>query len=179
MARTPVKKTRTKKSSAKKALTKKAPAKRALFRKAALPVMRQSGALPVAAIAPAGMQQLLGGMINKKLYVAISKGHCTLELLQAHLPEHLAYMVLLEKQGLLFASGPLKGGAIGDGLTIYNTRTLAHARRLAEQDPFIRLGLRDVEIREWTLMEGAMSFTVNLSDRSISMPPAEIDPCIT
>lgn len=140
---------------------------------------RPSGALTVAAPVPVDMQRLLGGMINKKLYVAVSKGRCTLELLQAHLPEHLAYMVLLEKQGLLFASGPLKGGAVGDGLTVYNTRTLAHARRLAEQDPFVRLGLRDFELREWTLMEGAMSFTLNLSDRSLSMPPAEIDPCIS
>ena len=160
--------------STRKVLRKKAPAK-----KAALPATRQTSAPPVAAAAPADLQQLLGGMINKKLYVAISKGRCTLELLQAHLPEHLAYMVLLEKQGLLFASGPLKGGAVGDGLTVYNTRTLAHARRLAEQDPFVRLGLRDFELREWTLMEGAMSFTVNLSDRSLSMPPAETDPCIS
>lgn len=159
--------------------TRKAPRKKASAKNRTLPVVRPSGALPVAAAAPAGLHQLLGGMINKKLYVATSKGRCTLELLQAHLPEHLAYMVLLEKQGLLFASGPLKGGAVGDGLTIYNTRTLAHARRLAEQDPFVRLGLRDFELREWTLMEGAMSFTVNLSDRSLSMPPAEIDPCIS
>jgi uncharacterized protein YciI len=160
---------------------RKVPRKKASAKKATLPVLHPSRALTVAAPAPApaDMQQLLGAMINKKLYVAISKGHCTLELLQAHLPEHLAYMVLLEKQGLLFASGPLKGGAVGDGLTIYNTRTLAHARRLAEQDPFVRLGLRDFELREWTLMEGAMSFTVNLSNRSLSMPPAEIDPCIS
>jgi uncharacterized protein YciI len=166
-------------TSAKKTGAKKAVAKKSAVKKPALSAPHQSRALTVTAPPPADMQQLLGGMINKKLYVAISKGHCTLELLQAHLPEHLAYMVLLEKQGLLFASGPLKGGAVGDGLTIYNTRTLAHARRLAEQDPFVRLGLRDFELREWTLMEGAMSFTVNLSDRSLSMPPAEIDPCIS
>lgn len=174
MARTPAKKTRAKKASARKSVAKKTVA-----RKAALPVLHRSNALAVATPAPSNMQQLLGGMINKKLYVSVSKGHCTLELLQAHLPEHLAYMVLLEKQGLLFASGPLKDGAVGDGLTIFNTRTLAHARRLAEQDPFVRLGLRDFEIREWTLMEGAMSFTINLSDRSLSMPPAEKDPCIS
>jgi uncharacterized protein YciI len=174
MARTPAKKTR-----AKNAVARKTAVKKASVRKTTLPVLHQSRALTVTTAAPANMQQLLGRMINKKLYVAISKGHCALELLQAHLPEHLAYMVLLEKQGLLFASGPLKGGAVGDGLTIYNTRTLAHARRLAEQDPFVRLGLREFELREWTLMEGAMSFTVNLSDRSVSMPPAEIDPCIS
>jgi uncharacterized protein YciI len=174
MARTPAKKTRTKKVAAKQSVAKKTAAK-----KATLPALHQSRALTVATPVPVNMQQLLGGMINKKLYVSVSKGHCTLELLQSHLSEHLAYMVLLEKQGLLFASGPLKDGAVGDGLTIFNTRTLAHARRLAEQDPFVRLGLRDFEIREWTLMEGAMSFTISLSDRSLSMPPAEKDSCIT
>jgi uncharacterized protein YciI len=174
MARTPAKNTRVQKPAGRKSAVKKTAA-----RNGTLPAVRPSGALPVAAAAPVDMHRLLAGMINKKLYVAISKGNCTLELLQAHLPEHLAYMVLLEKQGLLFASGPLKGGAVGDGLTIYNTRTLAHARRLAKQDPFVRLGLRDFEMREWTLMEGAMSFTINLSDRTLSIPAAEIDPCIS
>lgn len=172
MARTPAKKTKT-------ASRKKTATKRTVASKATLPALHNPNRLPTTMVNPGRAHQLLGGMLNKTLYVAISTGYCTIEQLQPYLTEHLEYMVLLEKKGLLFASGPLKGGVVGDGLTIYNTRTMAHARRLADQDPFVRNGLREYEMREWTLMEGAMTLTVNLSDRSVSMPPAEIDPSIT
>ena len=46
-------------------------------------------------------------MLRKKLYVILSKGEATAEQIGAVLPQHLEYMIGLEKTGMLFASGPL------------------------------------------------------------------------
>ena len=88
------------------------------------------------------------------------------------LPEHLEYMISLEKRGLLFASGPLsdgKGPPTGAGLTILRVTDIDEARALAEADPFVLNGLRTYELKEWTIMEGTLGLRVNLSDQSIEV----------
>ena len=68
-------------------------------------------------------------------------------------------MIGLEKQGILFASGPLAeadGKTRGDGLTILRAASAEEARAIAEADPFVVNGLRSFELREWTVMEGSL-----------------------
>jgi uncharacterized protein YciI len=81
-------------------------------------------------------------------------------------------MIGLEKQGVLFASGPFAdadGKSRGHGMTILRTATIEEARRIAEADPFVRNGLRNLEVREWTLMEGSFGVTVSFSDQSVQV----------
>lgn len=116
--------------------------------------------------------ELTGGMLRKRLFVVVSKGSGRPELISALLPEHLQYVVGLEKAGILFASGPLgagDGAALGDGLTVLNVDTLEHARTLASIDPFVRAGARSFTVREWTLMEGRMQVTLSFSDKSLAL----------
>ena len=116
------------------------------------------------------IQQLTKGMLRKKLYVVLSKGGATPEQIGKHLPEHLEYMIGLEKAGVLFASGPLadaEGKMRGDGLTIVRAADAAEARKLAERDPFVVNGLRTFEVKEWTVMEGSVGIRINLSDQSL------------
>jgi uncharacterized protein YciI len=118
------------------------------------------------------IRALTQGMLRKKLYVVLSRGGATPEEIAARLPEHLEYMIGLEKQGVLFASGPLAeaGGATrGDGLTILRAPSAEAARRIAEADPFVAQGLRSFELREWTVMEGSLGIRVNFSDRSLEL----------
>ena len=71
-------------------------------------------------------------MLRKKLYVILSKGAATAEQIGAVLPQHLEYMIGLEKTGVLFASGPLTapaGAPAGDGLTILRAASEEEARR--------------------------------------------------
>jgi uncharacterized protein YciI len=78
-------------------------------------------------------------------------------------------MIGLEKEGMLFASGPLGAGddaVPGDGLTILNVDTIDQARALAGNDPFVRAGARSFTVREWTLMEGRMQVTLSFSSKS-------------
>ena len=114
--------------------------------------------------------ELTRGMLKKKLFVVLSKAHCSPDQLKAVLPRHLEYMIALERQDVVFASGPLTaddGSMRGDGLTIIRATSLDEARKIASADPFYTDGLRGFEVREWTVMEGSLGIKVNLSDQSL------------
>src|SRR5690606_37818755 len=116
--------------------------------------------------------ELTARMLRKRLYVILSKGAATPDEIGAVLPEHLEYMIGLERKGALFASGPLSavpGGPAGDGLTILRAADLEEARAIAETDPFVKRGLRTIDIREWTLMEGSFGVRVHFSDQSLAI----------
>ena len=118
------------------------------------------------------IQQLTKGMLRKKLFVVLSKGNATPDQIGALLPQHLEYMIGLEKTGVLFASGPLadaEGKMRGDGLTIVRAANAAEARKIAEQDPFVVNKLRTFELKEWTVMEGSLGIKINLSDQSLEL----------
>src|SRR5258708_6383500 len=116
-----------------------------------------------------GGRRVTQRMLRKKLYVILSKGGATAEQLGAILPRHLEYMIVLEKTGVLFASGPLSaapGAPAGDGLTILRAASIEEAREIASADPFVINKLRTFEVREWTLIKGPIVVTPNLSDPS-------------
>ncbi|MFL6928879.1 MAG: YciI family protein [Xanthobacteraceae bacterium] len=121
--------------------------------------------------AEARIAQLTQGMLRKKLYVVLSKGAASPDRIQDVLPLHLEYMIDLERQGLVFASGPLASeeGMRGDGMTILRTTSVEETRRIAAADPFVAQGLRTFEVREWTVMEGSLALKVNFSDRSVEV----------
>jgi uncharacterized protein YciI len=108
--------------------------------------------------------ELTKGMLRLKLFVIFSYGK-GLDL-KPTLPDHLAYMVDLERQGKLFASGPFGDGTKGDGMTIVRAANEDEAREIALHDPFVINGIRTFTIQSWTVMEGSVSLTVNFSDRS-------------
>jgi uncharacterized protein YciI len=118
------------------------------------------------------IEQLTAPMLRKKLFVVLTKAVASGAQIAAHLPEHLEYMIGLEKRGLVFASGPLTepGGAPrGDGMTVLRTAGAEEARRIAEADPLFVNGLRTFEVREWTVMEGSLGLKVNFSDQSVEV----------
>ena len=111
-------------------------------------------------------------MLRKKLYVILSKGDATTDQIGAVLPQHLEYMIGLEKNGVLFASGPLTaaaGAPAGDGLTILRAENAEEARTIASADPFVVNKLRNFEVREWTVMEGSLGLKVNFSDQTLEI----------
>jgi hypothetical protein len=118
------------------------------------------------------IRQLTQRMLRKKLYVVFSKGDATPEQIAALLPQHLEFMIGLEKKGVLFASGPLSAAAgqpAGDGLTVLRAANVDEARVIASNDPFVVNKLRTFEVREWTLMEGSFGVKLNFSDQSIDI----------
>jgi uncharacterized protein YciI len=116
------------------------------------------------------VQQLTAKMLSKKYFIVLWKSHGKAELIKQHLPDHLKFLIALEKEGKVFGSGPLSGeGALpGDGLTILRAASASEARDMASKDPFVIAGARTFEIREWTLMEGRVNLSIDFSDQAIT-----------
>jgi len=107
---------------------------------------------------------LLKGMLKLKLFVIFSHGK-GLDV-TPYLADHLQYMIELEREGKLFASGPLGDPSKADGMTIVRAADEDEARRIALKDPFFINGIRTFKILPWTVMEGSLSVTVNFSDQT-------------
>jgi uncharacterized protein YciI len=104
-------------------------------------------------------------MLNRTLYVILARDAGTGDR-SALLAAHLAHMVSLERDGVLFGSGPFLDGEerpSGDGLTIVRATSADEAAAIAARDPYVAAGLRTVEIRPWRLMEGTVGVRVDYS----------------
>jgi uncharacterized protein YciI len=108
--------------------------------------------------------ELTKGMLKLKLFVIFSQGK-GLDV-TPYLADHLEYMIALERQGKLFASGPLGDPTKADGMTIVRAANEEEARQMALRDPFVVNGIRTFRIVPWTVMEGSLSVTVNFSDQT-------------
>ena len=88
------------------------------------------------------------------------------------LPEHLAYLGELEREGRVFASGPFPaddGRPDGTGMTVLRVASGPEAERLATADPLALAGLRRYTVRRWVVVEGGFTITVRYSDVSYQM----------
>ena len=116
--------------------------------------------------------ELQARMLKKRFYVVLNTPRKPMSELATLLPEHLEYMISLEKKGVLFASGPFLASeqvAPGSGMTILRASSLEEAKATAEQDPFAASGMRTFEIREWQLNEGSYTLTLHYSDGNYSL----------
>jgi len=94
------------------------------------------------------------------------------EQLLPALKDHFVYLIGLEKEGILFASGPLEdkvAGMTGAGVTIVRADNFEEAEKLASNDPFVKAGLRKFDLQKWTVNEGRISISVDLSDGTPSV----------
>lgn len=124
------------------------------------------------AATPRSVGELTSRMLRKTFYVILTRAQAAPEAIAPHLAAHLEYMIALEKNGIMFASGPFTeadGSQRGNGMSIVRAESADHARKLAEADPFFAAGLRTFEVREWTVMEGSLGLTVNFSDQTFSL----------
>lgn len=91
------------------------------------------------------------------LWVVISTPVADRETYMPHLPEHLRYIEGLDREGRIFAAGPLAtldDERKGRGLIILIAGDASSARRLADGDPLHRRGLRSYTLERWTVAEG-------------------------
>lgn len=107
------------------------------------------------------------GLLAKQLWVISSKPTHGLRPILDNLEEHLAYQTKLERDGIMFAAGPLASDDLtewlGEGLFMYRAESIDAARKLAEADPMHSSGARTFTIREWMLNEGTYSIQVYYS----------------
>lgn len=120
-----------------------------------------------------GAAALLARMMQRELFVVLSSAAKDPSRLFPYLEEHLKFMIALEDEGILFASGPLfspDGAVTGEGLTVLRAASFEQATSIAKRDPFVREGLRTFNIKRWSVNEGKIDLSVRLSDKSATLP---------
>jgi uncharacterized protein len=117
------------------------------------------------------LKKLTEKFLGRQLYVIHTVPEAPREALDRVLPDHLAHQVRLEKEGIMFAAGPManEDGTPAGGLIVIRAKDFAAARAIADSDPFHRAGLRSYTLRRWTVNEGSYSLQVNYSDQSVTI----------
>ncbi|MFT5485219.1 MAG: hypothetical protein ACI9JL_002704 [Paracoccaceae bacterium] len=108
-------------------------------------------------------------MLQKDLYVIFTRAVAPREEIMKMLPQHLERQVELEKQGILFAAGPMEpedDSKPRTGMIIVRADSFEHANEIAMGDPFHAAGLREFDIWNWSMNEGSFTVTINYSDKS-------------
>lgn len=114
-------------------------------------------------------QSMLRAMLNKPLFVAL-RNPADLSKSGTFLEAHLQWAIAAEQRGELFASGPFVAegappGSLG-GMTIVRAASHAEAKKILEQDPFVREGVVSIDLRKWSLMEGGITLSMRFSDQT-------------
>jgi uncharacterized protein YciI len=85
--------------------------------------------------------------------------------IEERVEDHLAWLLTLERDGVLLASGPLLSGpgtGPGSGVTVVRAADEESARATAAADPFVVAGLRTFTVHRWRLNEGSISVRLSL-----------------
>lgn len=113
--------------------------------------------------------EFLKGLLALELYV-IETGPAVSERTRAVLADHIAHQIELERQGILFAAGPLYGEGEelpSKGMVVIRAKDFDDAKRIADSDPFHQQGIRSYSVRKWIVNEGSQDVTVRFSDQSV------------
>lgn len=125
-------------------------------------------AIPVADVLAASK-----GMLQKQLYAIFTTPTNGLGPVFAVLEEHLAFQVGLEKEGILYAAGPLwtddAGSWEGEGMVVVRAASVAEARAIAERDPMHVAGARSFRVRPWLINEGSMRIRLDCSSQTFEL----------
>ena len=118
------------------------------------------------ALTPKQVNELHDKMLHKRLYVIFSEPTEKTGDRRKVFPKHIAYQLEIERKGILFAAGPFvnsKGQPQGPGMIVIRAKSMAEAKRVAEADPFHKLGFRKFRIQAWEINEGGFNINVKFS----------------
>ena len=119
---------------------------------------------------PAEVQALKEKMLQRQYFVMTRK-----MLDPGKLPpvllDHYQWIIDLEKQDKVFASGPMfgKDGQQGVGMTVFRVDSWEEAEQLAAADPFYKAGAVGFDIQRWQVNEGRVNVSIDFSDQTYSM----------
>ena len=119
------------------------------------------------ALTPQQVEELHAKMLHKRLYIIFSEPTEKGGDRRKVFPRHIAYQLEIEKKGILFAAGPFvdaRGRPQGPGMIVVRAKNMAAAKRIADADPFHRLGYRKYRIQAWQVNEGGFNLRVKFSD---------------
>jgi uncharacterized protein YciI len=123
------------------------------------------------AIPLAEVMQASDGMLQKRLYAISTVAVDGLGPVLANMEEHLAFQVGLERDGVLFAAGPIfsddESEWRGEGLVIIRASSREEALAIAESDPMHKAGARSFTVRPWMINEGSITLRLDWSTQRL------------
>ncbi|MFN7024210.1 MAG: YciI family protein [Pseudorhizobium sp.] len=124
--------------------------------------------IPVAAVLDASK-----AMLQKQLFAIFTKPVNGLGAVLATMEEHLKFQVSLERDGVLFAAGPLwtddENSWEGEGLVVVRALSREGAMEIARRDPMHISGARSFCVRPWLINEGTATIRLNYSSQTFSI----------
>ncbi len=124
--------------------------------------------LPVADVMKAS-----AAMLQKQLYAIFTTPAAGIDPVLERLEEHLAFQVSLERDGILFAAGPMWSDDErtwdGDGMVIVRAGSRQDAIAIAERDPMHASGARTFTVRPWMVNEGRLTLKLDMSSQTFSI----------
>lgn len=112
-------------------------------------------------------------MLQKQLFAIFTTPVNGMGPVFEHLEAHLAFQVQLERDGILYAAGPMwtdDGESWeGEGLVVVRAASREAAIRIAEGDPMHKAGAREFRVRPWMINEGTMTIRLDMSTQSFAI----------
>ena len=125
-----------------------------------------------AAVPAAAVIEASKGMLQSQLFAIFTTPIDGLGPVFAVMAEHLEFQIGLERDGILYAAGPLWSDDgqswAGEGLVVVKAATREDAVAIAERDPMHRSGARSFRIRPWMVNEGSVTITLHNSSQTFT-----------
>jgi uncharacterized protein YciI len=86
--------------------------------------------------------------------------------------EHFAYLLELERSGVLFAAGPFvdeDGVRHGAGMLLIRAASRKEAETIAYAEPYTKAGMRAMALTPWQRNEGALNVRIRFADGVIEI----------
>jgi uncharacterized protein len=112
-------------------------------------------------------------MLQKQLYAIFTKPVDGLGPVFANIEDHLKFQVELEREGVMFAAGPMwtddEQSWEGDGLVVVRAESREAAIAIAERDPMHMSGARSFQVRPWLINEGTITVRLDYSTQKLTI----------
>ncbi|NIZ10404.1 YciI family protein [Pseudooceanicola sp. HF7] len=127
----------------------------------------------IKAVPAADVKEASKEMLQKQLFAIFTSPVNGMGPVFDHLEEHLAFQVQLEKDGILYAAGPMwtddEESWEGEGLVVIRAQSRAEAMRIAQGDPMHKAGAREFRVRPWMINEGTVTVRLDMSSQSFAI----------
>jgi len=121
----------------------------------------------------AAVMEASKAMLQKKLFAIFTEATNGMGPVFENMEAHLAYQVGLERDGVLYAAGPLFSDDgerwAGEGMVVIRAESAEAATEIARNDPMHKAGARRFRVRPWMINEGRVSIRLDYSTQTFVM----------
>ncbi|WP_232823071.1 YciI family protein [Oceanibium sediminis] len=124
-------------------------------------------------IPAAAVKEASSAMLQLQLYAIFTTPTHGIGAVLANLEDHLAFQVQLERDGIMYAAGPLwtddEQAWEGEGIVVVRAGSRAEAVAIAERDPMHKAGARSFTVRPWMINEGSLTVRLDYSTQTFTI----------